>query len=309
LLKKYGKGRERKTKIDSFESVVASEVMINNQKLYVNYNDGFAGYGLKKDEFLCECSDLDEIIVFRGDGTMIVAKVDEKKYVGKDIRHIALFRKTEPEQVYNMVYQDGRGGNAMVKRFTVGGTTRDKEYVLTKGSEGSKVLYFSLTPNPSPKERGASPYGVAEIIHVKLRPKPKLRKTEFEFDLNSIEVKGRGSMGNILSRNLVAKITKGGAGKVSTASEQLTIAPVEKKVAEVKRIEGKPEVEKKKIPVAKAVATKKVTPIKAKAEEKPVTMEWDFSSKEKVNNERARILAELEKKAEQKKKAQTKMNF
>ncbi|HNQ00506.1 MAG TPA: DNA gyrase subunit A, partial [Bacteroidia bacterium] len=137
LLRKYSKGRERKTEISSFEQVVASAVIINNQKLYVNREDGFAGYGMKKDEFVTECSDLDEIIVFRGDGTMIVTKVDEKKYVGKDVRHIAVFRKTDPEPVYNMVYQDGRGGAVMVKRFTVGGTTRDKDYVLTKGSEGS----------------------------------------------------------------------------------------------------------------------------------------------------------------------------
>ncbi len=310
LLKKYGKGRERKTKIDSFESVVASEVMINNQKLYVNYNDGFAGYSLKKDEFLCECSDLDDIIVFRGDGTMIVTKVGDKKYVGKDIRHIALFRKTEAEQVYNLVYQDGRGGNAMVKRFTVGGTTRDKEYVLTKGSEGSKILYFSLSGNP------------AEVIHVKLRPKPKLRKTEFDFDLNSIEVKGRGSMGNILSRNLVNKITKGGVGIASTGAEQLPIVPEAKKAPAEKKIEAKPQVQPaKKAEPSKTIASKKVTTIKAKADEKPVTMEWDFStktsvdkkapadkSKEKVQNDRSRILTELEKKAE-KRKNQIKMDI
>src|SRR6185295_13137111 len=119
LLKKYGKGKERKTKIDSFEQVVASEVVINNQKLYVNREEGFAGFSLKKDEFLAECSDMDDIIVFRGDGTMIVTKIGEKKYVGKDIRHIALFRKNDEEAVYNLIYQDGRGGNAMVKRFTV----------------------------------------------------------------------------------------------------------------------------------------------------------------------------------------------
>src|SRR5437868_137123 len=241
MIKKYGKGKVRKTKIDSFETVVASEVMINNQKLYVNREEGFAGYGMKKDEFLCECSDLDEIIVFRGDGTMIVTKVGEKKYIGKDVRHIALFRKTELETVYNLVYQDGRGGNAMVKRFTVGGTTRDKEYVLTKGNEGSKVLYFSVSGNP------------AEIINVKLRPKPKLRKTEFEFDLNEIEVKGRGSIGNILSRNLVSKITKGGTGKVTDKAQQLSIdGGGGKATAEVisqKKASGNQQPEKKAVKV------------------------------------------------------------
>src|SRR5436190_9025288 len=217
LLKKYGKGRERKTKIDSFEQVVASEVIINNQKLYVNREEGFAGYGMKKDEFVGDCSDLDEIMVFRSDGTMIVTKVDEKKYVGKDVRHIALFRKTEVEPVYNLVYQDGRGGNAMVKRFTAGGTTRDKEYVLTKGNEGSKLLYFSISANP------------AEIINVKLRPKPKLRKTEFEFDFNTIEVKGRGAIGNILSRNAVSKITRGGVGNAAPIAKQQELIPSTKK--------------------------------------------------------------------------------
>jgi topoisomerase-4 subunit A len=320
LIRKYGKGKERKTRIESFEAVVASEVMINNQKLYVNREEGFAGYGMKKDEFLCECSDLDEIVVFRSDGSMIVTKVGEKKYVGKDVRYIALFRKTEPETVYNMVYQDGRGGNAMVKRFTVGGTTRDKEYVLTRGNEGSKVLYFSVSGSP------------AEIIHVKLRPKPKLRKTEFEFDLNEIEVKGRGSIGNILSRNLVAKITKGGTGKAAERAEQLTIAPVE--TAEQKKIEIKksqpdkegkgngklaadkiqPVVKKSsggKQPVSvKVPPLKKSPPVKAVKDEAPVTVEWDLnSSPENVQKDRARILSEIEEKTEKKKKTQLKMDM
>ncbi len=328
LLKKYGKGKERKTKIDSFEQVVASEVMINNQKLYVNREEGFAGYGMKKDEFVCECSDLDEIVVFRGDGTMIVTKVGDKKYVGKDVRHIALFRKSEAEPVYNLVYQDGRGGNAMVKRFTVGGTTRDKEYVLTKGNEGSKVLYFNISENP------------AEIIHVKLRPKPKLRKTEFEFDLNTIEVKGRGSIGNILSRNLVNRITKGGAGKAVKVEQPLLI-PVDKKeeVKAIKKdaaqakpatIKGKAEAKKSaaKQPAPskhaasnkKASSSKKTTSVKPVKDEAPVTMEWDFSpgakadkskspEKEKIQKDRVRILSELEKKNADKKKAQLKLDL
>lgn len=235
-----------------------------------------------------------------------------KKYVGKDIRHIAIFRKTEPEQVYNMVYQDGRGGNAMVKRFTVGGTTRDKEYVLTKGNEGSKVLYFSVSTNP------------AEIINVKLRPKPKLRKTEFEFDLNTIEVKGRNSIGNILSRNLVNKITKGGVGKANAIAEQMTIdgdsprstvdsrQTKEKKKVEVaaksekaKTSKLKPGRPEKKIAL-KTVAGKKKAAAK---DEAPVTLEWDLSGKQKVQNDRSRILSEIEKKAEQKKKAQLKMDM
>jgi len=311
LLKKYGKGRERKTKIDSFEAVVASEVIINNQKLYVNREDGFAGYGMKKDEFLCECSDLDEIIAFRGDGTMIVTKVDEKKYVGKDVRHIALFRKSEPEVVYNMVYQDGRGGNAMVKRFTVGGTTRDKEYVLTRGAEGSKVLYFSLSQDP------------AEILHVKLRPKPKLRKTEFEFDLNSIEVKGRSSVGNILSRNLIAKISKGGTGRAVAKPEQLSMEVKSPPPSQPKAVQkaSKPAgkavksgASKKKSPLppvaAKAVSKTVQKKIKPAKEDKAVTMEWDMGKdKGKIKDDRSRILTELEKKTEAKKKSQMKMNL
>jgi len=321
LLKKYGKGKERKTKIDSFEQVVASEVMINNQKLYVNYEEGFAGTGMKKDEFLCECSDLDEIIVFRGDGTMIVTKVGDKKYVGKDIRHIALFRKTEVEPVYNLVYQDGRGGNAMIKRFTVGGTTRDKEYVLTKGNEGSKILYFSISENP------------AEIIHVKLRPKPKLRKTEFDFDLNSIEVKGRGSIGNILSRNLVARISKGGAGKAVVAEQPLLIPDdnIKRKQALPKLKETKSPVKEKAVAQSKAKpkaqpttkkpvlkSSGKKAPIKVLKDEAPITMEWDLSpksskndknvDKEKIQKDRVRILSEIEKKAE-KKKSQLKLDI
>ena len=305
LLKKYGKGRERKTKIDSFEAVVASEVIINNQKLYVNREDGFAGYGMKKDEFLCECSDLDEIIAFRGDGTMIVTKVDEKKYVGKDVRHIALFRKSDPELVYNLVYQDGRGGNAMIKRFTVGGTTRDKEYILTKGAEGSKVLYFSVSQEP------------AEVLHVKLRPKPKLRKTDFDFDLNTIEVKGRGSIGNILSRNLVAKITKGHPGKPVERVSQLILAEKNAKTSlkgtgSATKSEVAQSGKKKSIPAPPVKGITKTVQKKSQAskEEKPVTMEWDLAGdKGKINDDRSRILTELEKKTEAKKKAQMKMNL
>jgi len=304
LLKKYGKGRERKTKIDSFEQVVASEVMINNQKLYVNREEGFAGYKMKNDEFLCECSDLDEIIAFRGDGTMVVSKVDEKKYMGKDIRHIALFRKTEPEPIYNMVYQDGKGGNVMVKRFTVGGTTRDKEYVLTKGSEGSKVLYFSVS-EPT-----------AEIINVKLRPKPKLRKTEFEFDFNTIEVKGRGAIGNILSRNAVSKITKGGVGTAAPVAQQQELIPVEKKpaakpAAAVKKpFPGKTQPKVAEVKKKAEVKLPKAAKFKPVKDEAPVTLEWDMNPGDnKIKKDRAKLLSDLEKKAEQKKKAQMKMDM
>ncbi len=295
LLKKYGKGRERKTKISSFEQVVASEVIINNQKLYVNREDGFAGFSLKKDEFVSECSDLDEIVVFRGDGTMIVTKVDEKKYVGKDVRHIAVFRKSEPEPVYNMIYQDGRGGNIMVKRFTVGGTTRDKEYVLTKGKEGSKVLWFSID-NPD----------LAESVKVILRPKPKLRNTQLDVDFKQVEVKGRSTIGNILTKNAVQKVVRNENAKPPVKAVQTEIPVPQSAVAEVKAVK-KPL--PAPVPTKKAEGKqpqKKVTPLR---EEKPVTVEWDFKGKtEKVKTDRDRILTELEKKTAAK-KSQTKLDL
>ncbi len=296
LLKKYGKGRERKTKSSSFEQVVASEVTISNQKLYVNREDGFAGFSLKKDEFVSDCSDLDEIIVFREDGKMIVTKVDEKKYVGKDVLHIAVYRKSEPEQVYNLIYQDGRGGNIMAKRFTVGGTTRDKEYILTKGKEGSKVLWFSLDDPMNP-----------EAVRIFLKPKPKLRITQLNVNFGEIEVKGRGTNGNIITRNAVQKIQRLTDVK-PVAKAQQTEIPIMK----VKEVAQKPSLKKKesKIPKPKKIegksSKKKVSPPKA---EKAVTMEWDFTKKsDKTARDREKILSELEKKS-QAKKAQTKLDI
>ena len=296
LLKKYGKGRERKTKSSSFEQVVASEVTISNQKLYVNREDGFAGFSLKKDEFVSDCSDLDEIIVFREDGKMIVTKVDEKKYVGKDVLHIAVYRKSEPEQVYNLIYQDGRGGNIMAKRFTVGGTTRDKEYILTKGKEGSKVLWFSLDDPMNP-----------EAVRIFLKPKPKLRIIQLNVNFGEIEVKGRGTNGNIITRNAVQKIQRLTDVK-PVAKAQQTEIPIMK----VKEVAQKPSLKKKesKIPKPKKIegksSKKKVSPPKA---EKAVTMEWDFTKKsDKTARDREKILSELEKKS-QAKKAQTKLDI
>lgn len=201
---KYGKGRERKTEIRNFENIEAVAVAVANEKLYVNRKDGFAGYGLKKDEYVCDCSDLDDIIVFRQDGTFTVSKVQEKGFVGENIIHIDVFRKGDERTVYNMIYQDGAFGHIMVKRFSVTGVTRDKIYDLTKGTKGSKVLYFSANPN-----------GEAEIITVFHKPKPKLKKLNFDFDFAEIAIKGRSSMGNILTRNAVRKISKKGEG-VST---------------------------------------------------------------------------------------------
>ena len=296
LLKKYGKGRERKTQSSSFEQVVASEVTISNQKLYVNREDGFAGFSLKKDEFVSDCSDLDEIIVIREDGKMIVAKVDEKKYVGKGVLHIAVYRRSEPEQVYNLIYQDGRGGNIMAKRFTVGGTTRDKEYILTKGKEGSKVLWFSLDDPMNP-----------ETVRIFLKPKPKLRITQLNINFGEIEVKSRGTNGNIITRNAVQKIQRLTDVKPAAKAQQTEIP-----IMKVKEVAQKSSLKKKesKIPKPKKIegksTKKKVSPPKA---EKAVTMEWDFTKKsDKTARDREKILSEIEKKA-QAKKAQTKLDI
>lgn len=294
LLKKYGKGRERKTEIGSFEQVVASEVMINNQKLYVNREDGFAGFSLKKDEFVSDCSTLDEIIVFRGDGTMIVSKVDDKKYVGKDVRYIAIYRKTEVEPVYNIIYQDGRGGNIMAKRFTVGGYTRDKEYVLTKGAEGSKLLWFSI-----------SGINDAETVRVMLRPKPKLRITQVDVNFNEHEVKGRGTNGNIVSRHSASKVIKLSDAKPSQKPVQATLEAVTKQVPVKPKAAPAPAPKATKKPEGKSTP-KKASPLH---EEKAVTVEWDFNGKkDSVSSDRDRILSELEQKAKDK-KTQTKMDF
>jgi len=294
LLKKYGKGRERKTEIGSFEQVVASEVMINNQKLYVNREDGFAGFSLKKDEFVSDCSTLDEIIVFRGDGTMIVTKVDDKKYVGKDVRYIAVYRKVEPEPVYNLIYQDGRGGNIMAKRFTVGGTTRDKEYVLTKGADGSKLLWFSIS---GPDD--------AETVRIMLRPKPKLRITQVDVNFNEHEVKGRGTNGNIVSRHAASKVVKLSDSKPAKKPVQATLEVVTKEVPVKPKAAPAPVAKSVKKPEGKSTP-KKVNPLH---EEKAVTVEWDFNGKkDNISSDRDRILSELEQKAKDK-KTQTKMDF
>lgn len=196
LLQKYGKGRERKTEIRAFDTIEATVVAANNAKLYVNRADGFVGYGLKKDEFVCDCSDLDDVIVIRRDGVCVVSKIQEKGFVGKDILHVAVFRKGDERMVYNMVYLDGGSGKAMVKRFQVLAVTRDREYDLTKGTKGSKVLYLTANPN-----------GEAEIVSVNLTQGSKARVKVFDFDFSTIEIKGRNAGGNILTKYPVRKIS------------------------------------------------------------------------------------------------------
>ncbi len=195
LLEKYGKGRERKTEIRTFDSIQATVVAANNAKLYVNRADGFIGHGLKKDEFVCDCSDLDDIIVFRKDGICVVSRIQDKVFVGKDIIHVAVYRKGDERMVYNLAYVDGKSGRTMVKRFQVLSVTRDREYDLTKGSKGSKVHYFTANPN-----------GEAEIVTVYLTQGAKARIKVFDFDFSTIEIKGRGAGGNILTKYPVRKI-------------------------------------------------------------------------------------------------------
>lgn len=197
LKKKYGAGRERKTESRVFDLIHASKVIINNQKLYVNRTEGFIGFGLKKDEFVTDCSDLDDIIVFRRDGVMMVSKLAEKKFVGKDIMHIAIWRKTDNDTVYNMVYQDGTKGPYYAKRFNVKSVIRDKEYNLTRGNPGSSVTYFTVMPN-----------GESETITVTLRPRPGMKKPGFDFDFAQLGVKAMNVQGNILSKFIIGKITQ-----------------------------------------------------------------------------------------------------
>jgi topoisomerase-4 subunit A len=196
IKKKYGKGRERTTEIRSFDTIEATKVVANNAKLYADMAEGFIGTSLKKDEFVCDCSDIDDIIVILKDGKYIVTKVSDKQFVGKNILYVAVFAKNDTRTVYNIAYQDGRGGNIMSKRCAISGITRDKEYDLTRGTEGSKILYFSANPN-----------GEAEVIKVYHKPKARLKKLVIDFDFGELAIKGRGSMGNILTRNAVHKIT------------------------------------------------------------------------------------------------------
>ena len=201
IRKKYASGRERKTELRNFESIEAAAVAAATQKLYVNRVEGFAGFGLKKDEFVCDCSDIDDIIVFREDGTFAVSRVVEKAFVGKNVIHIDVFKKNDTRTVYHVVYQDGRMGAVYIKRFSVTGVVRDKEYVLTKGTAGSKIIYFTANPN-----------GESEIIKVSLKAKPRLKKLNFDFDISELAIKGRSSQGNVLSKNAVKKIVQAERG-------------------------------------------------------------------------------------------------
>ena len=195
LKDKYGKDHPRLTEIRNFDTIEATKVAEANQKLYINRTDGFIGMGLKKDEFVCNCSDIDDIIIFYKDGKYKVIRVAEKVFVGKNILHVAVFKKNDSRTTYNVVYRDGKKGWYFMKRFNVTSMTRDKEYDLTQGTPGSKVMYFTANPN-----------GEAEIIKVTLDPNPKLKKIFIDQDFSQVMIKGRGSKGNLLTKNPVHRI-------------------------------------------------------------------------------------------------------
>jgi len=196
LKTKYAKGRERKTEIRSFENIEAAKVIVANEKLYLDREEGFIGTGLKKAEYLCDCSDIDDIIVFRRDGSYFVAKVTEKAFIGKNPIHVAIFGRNDNRTIYNLVYRDGKAGATYMKRFSVTGVTRDKEYNMTMGTDGSRILYFSANPN-----------GEAEVLRILFKPKPKLKKLVDEIDMAQLAIKGRQSMGNLVTKNEVHKVT------------------------------------------------------------------------------------------------------
>ena len=206
LKKKYGTGKERKTEIKTFESIDATKVVVANKKLYINKEEGFIGTAMRKDEFVCDCSDIDDIIIFRKSGVMQVVKVDSKVFVGKDIIHCAVFKKKDERTIYNMIYKDGKSGNTMMKRFPVTSITRSKDYQLAKSDKGSKVLYFTANLN-----------GEAETITVHLKKLAKLKTLKIDIDFADLTIKGKGAGGNIVSKNPVRKVELKSAG-ISTLS-------------------------------------------------------------------------------------------
>ncbi|NNC45282.1 MAG: DNA gyrase/topoisomerase IV subunit A, partial [Winogradskyella sp.] len=195
LKKDYGSGKERKTEIRVFDDVDVTKVVIRNTKLYVNREEGFVGTSLKRDEYVCDCSDIDDIIVFTRDGVMMVTKVDSKTFIGKNIIHVAVFKKKDKRTIYNMIYRDGKSGPSYVKRFAVTSITRDKEYDLTNGSKNSTIWYFSANPN-----------GEAEVVTVLLRQVGSIKKLKWDLDFADILIKGRASKGNLVTKYSIKRI-------------------------------------------------------------------------------------------------------
>lgn len=195
IKRKYGKGRERKTEIRNFDSIEATRVIVANEKLYVNYQEGFFGTGLKKEEYVGECSDIDEVIVILKNGKYTITKVSDKAFFGKNILHIAVYNRNDNRTIYNVLYRDGKGGPIMMKRCSITGVTRDKEYDLTKGADGSEILYMSCNPN-----------GEVELLKVFLKPRPRLRNLIMELDFSQVAIKGRQAQGNIFTRYAIHKV-------------------------------------------------------------------------------------------------------
>ena len=195
LKEKFGKDKTRRTELKLFEDIVATKVVLRNSKLYMNRKEGFIGTSLRREEYVTDCADIDDIIVFRSDGKMIVTKVDSKTFVGKNIIHAAVFKKKDKRTIYNMVYKDGKSGASFMKRFAVTSITRDREYDLTTGHKGSKVLYFTANPN-----------GEAEVITVNLRAVGSIKKLKWDIDLAELAIKGRGVRGNLVTKHPVKKI-------------------------------------------------------------------------------------------------------
>ncbi|RDV13958.1 DNA gyrase/topoisomerase IV subunit A [Pontibacter diazotrophicus] len=210
LLKKYGQGRERKTQLKTFDVINAQNVAIANQKLYMNAKDGFIGTGLRKDEFVCDCSDMDDIIVFRKDGKFTVTKVAEKTFVGKDIILAGVYNKNDEHMVYNMIYLDGKSGVSYAKRFSVKSITRDKEYDLTKGNKGSKVHYLTANPNSE-----------SEVVTISLSPQATARVKVLDYDFSELMIKGKGSNGNIVTKYPVKKVVQKSLGESTLGGREI----------------------------------------------------------------------------------------
>ena len=210
LKKRFGKGKERKSEIKLFESISASKVIIANKKLYVDYEEGFVGHSLKKAEYIADCSDIDDVIIFYASGKMMVSKVADKKFVGKGIVYVNIWKRGDKRTVYHLIYQDGKGGSAMMKRFNVNSITRDTEYDLTKGTKGSKMLYFNVHPN-----------GERELITIILRARPHLKRLKFDVDLGELLIKGRASGGNRVTKEIVSKIVQKEVGGSTLAARKI----------------------------------------------------------------------------------------
>ena len=210
LKKKFGKGKERKSEIKTFDSINATKVIIANKKLYVDYKEGFIGHSIKKADYIADCSDLDDVIVFFRTGKMMVTKIADKRFVGKGIVYVNIWKRGDNRTVYHMMYQDGKGGPAMMKRFTVNSITRDTEYDLTKGSKDSRILYFNVHPN-----------GEREVVTVILRARPHLKRLKLDIDMGDLLIKGRGAAGNRVTKEIVSKIVQKEVGGSTLAARKI----------------------------------------------------------------------------------------